>query len=299
MTPARAPTLANDPVANVAAVDPDAATCLPEGSEPIEARVRDGAMLACFGVPNQRANRDDCWRIDLSTGAWRFAARRPHAEPAGRARVTATATSATACSPDGSDCRTIPLSGVIVHPDDSLSGATNADRSLVAVWASGPVYVFDAAGKRRATIAPWPTPMSGAGNGPSVFRAAHVLGTVLEVRIADTPMSSEIRLYDALTGRRIADVFGGQPMDDTIEPIALGGTRYAFVTIDARAVLVVDVATGAQLASYPLGDETLSPTVIALVDARLAGVFGTTAFVVDARGKLSRFAAPACDSPLG
>jgi len=277
------------PVANTAADDTDPATCVPETSAPIDARVVDGALLACFGGS---ADRDDCWRIDPATGAWRFSNRRPRARRTAP-EVTTTASTATACRPDGG-CRTVPLAGVAVRPDAPLSGAANGDLSLVAVWADGPVYVFDAAGKRRATIAPWPTPMTG-GNGPSTFRAAHVLDHVLEVRIADTPVSSAIRLYDALTGRWIADVFGGQPMDDTLEPIALGGTRYAFVTLDTHAVLVVDVATGAQLASYPLIDGALSPTVFAWTSAGLAAVSGTTVFTIDARGTLSRFAAPPCD----
>lgn len=164
--------------------------------------------------------------------------------------VTATATLARVCEPAGAPCREVALAGITLEPDETLAGAANADRSLVAVWGMGPVHVFDAAGKRTATIAPWKTSMNP--DGPSVFRAANVLGTTIEVRIADTPITSAIRLYDA-RGKKLGDVFRGQPMNDSVPPLALGGTEYLYQSFDLpRRILVVDVATGKQRARYAM-----------------------------------------------
>lgn len=275
------------------------ATCVGVDAPIAQARIDGGALVVCYTAYERGANHDDCWHFDLASARWSFAKRIPHVEPvAPPPQVTATATAARVCTVGGTDCKTVPLSGITLGADDRLSGATNADRSIVAVWAgSGPVHVFDAGGKRLATIQPWPTAMTGDPNTPSFFRAAHVLGSVLEVRIADTPISSAIRLYDARTGTEIDDVFGGAPMVDTIDPVALGRTRYAFLTIDTRAVLVVDVATGKQLAEYPLDIETLEPAMIAPAGDKLAGVVGTTAFVVDGDGKIAIVPAPVCTKP--
>ncbi len=273
---------------------PAAPTCIPGEATFIDVRSVDGALVACYVVPQQGGDADHCWRFDLATRAWSFASQLPHATVSARpAQVTATATAATVCKPDGTDCRTVPLSGITAGPDDAIVGATNADRTIVAVLAgTGPVHVFDATGKRLATIKPWRTAMDD--EGPAFFRAAHVLGNVLEVRIADTPMSSASRLYDARTGKKIADVFRGKPMDDTVEPVELGGSYYAFVTMDTRTIITVDVATGKQLASYPLGDVTGSPTLIARAGNGIAGMVGTTAFVGDSGGKISTVDAPFC-----
>lgn len=51
-----------------------------------------------------------------------------------------------------------------------------------------------------------------------------MLGSTIEVRIADTPISSASRLYDA-RGHKIADVFGGTPMEDESPPLELPGDR--------------------------------------------------------------------------
>jgi len=292
-----APTPSPQPIANVApAPPPPASTCIAPGAPISEARLVDGALVACSLVPQSSGDGDDCWRFDLATSAWSFATRKPHADVTPRRpNVTATATSARACTLDGSDCKTIPLSGIKLSPDDQLAGATNIDRSIVAVWAgSGPVHVFDASGSRLATIKPWPTDMSG-GKDPSVFREAHVLGSTIEVRIADTPISSAIRLYDA-RGHKIADVFGGKPMEDSSPPLELGGSRYAFVSLDAHTIVIADVATGKQLGSYPLPGEVMSPSFLMRTpDGNVAGVIGASALKLDlAAGKLASVAAPAC-----
>ncbi len=283
------------PIANTAprpGPTPSPAACVREGDGFSQARIVDGAIVACY--PDHDA--DSCWRFELASGVWRFASRIPHAEVAARpALVTATSTTARVCKRDGADCKLVSLAGgITVAPQDTITAATNADRSIVAVWTTtGPVHTFDMTGKRLATVKPWPTAMSG-GTGPSVFRAAHVLGGVLEVRIADTPISSAIRLYDARTGNPIADVNGGNPMDDEDEPVELGGNQYAFLTIDERSIVVVDVTTGAQRARYPLGDVTLAPAVIGRAGGGLVGVIATTAFVVDGRGKVVTVTIPSC-----
>jgi len=173
-------------------------------------------------------------------------------------------------------------------------GATNIDRSIVAVWGAGPVHVFDASGTRLATIKPWAAGL--AGNRPSMFREAHVLGSTIEVRIADTPISSAIRLYDA-RGNKIADVFGGKAIEDSAPPLALGGSTYAFISLDAHSIVITDVATGKQLGSYPLPGEPLTPNhLMRTPDGNIAGMVGATVVMLDvAAGKLSSVAAPACE----
>jgi hypothetical protein len=262
----------------------------------VDARLEGGVLVACYVVPQPSGYADDCWRFDLATSAWSFATRKPHAGFARRPpNVTATATSARACTLDGSECKTIPLSGIKLSPDDELAGATNIDRSIVAVWAAGagPVHVFDASGKRLATIKPWAAGMRG--KDPSWFRAAHVLGSTIEVRIADSPISSAIRLYDA-RGTKIADVFGGQAMQDTDPPLALGGSRYAFITLDPRMLVIADVATGKQVGSYPIpGGVGELHVLMRTPDGNIAGVIGPSAVMLDiAAGKLSSISGPTC-----
>ena len=299
-SPAPAPAPGPQPITNAApAASPSPApTCIPPNVRIVDARLEGGALVACYVVPQPSGYADDCWRFDLATSAWSFATRKPHAGFARRPpNVTATATSASACTLDGSDCKTIPLSGIKLSPDDELAGATNIDRSIVAVWAAGagPVHVFDASGTRLATIKPWWTEMAGVGNGPSSFREAHVLGSTIEVRIADTPISSAIRLYDA-RGNKIADVFGGKPMEDSDPPLALGVSRYAFISLDGHSIVITDVATGKQLGSYPLPGEPLDSNILMRTPGgNIAGVVGPTAVMLDvAAGKLSSVAAPAC-----
>ena len=298
-SPSPSPAPGPQPIANVAPAPPPppASTCIAPGAHPDEARLVDGALVVCYLVPLPSGYADDadCWRFDLVTSAWSFATRKPRNDVAPRRpNVTATATSARACTLDGSDCKTIPLSGIKLSPGDTLEGATNIDRSIVAVWARwAPVHVFDARGNRLATIQPWAAGL--AGNRPSTFREAHVLGSTIEVRIADTPISSAIRLYDA-RGNKIADVFGGKPMEDSDPPLELGGSRYAFISLDAHSIVITDVATGKQLGSYPLPGEPLTPNhLMRTPDGNIAGVVGATAVMLDvAAGKLSSVAAPAC-----
>jgi len=297
---APAPAPRPQPIENVASAPPPppASTCIAPGAHPADARLVDGALVACYLVPQPSgyADDEDCWRFDLATSAWSFARRKPRADVAPRRpNVTATATSARACTLDGSDCKTIPLSGIKLSPGDTLEGAANIDRSIVAVWEGwGPVHVFDASGTRLATIKPWAAGLAGP-NRPSMFREAHVLGSTIEVRIADTPISSAIRLYDA-RGNKIADVFGGKAMEDSDPPLELGGSKYAFISLDAHSLVITDVATGQQLGSYPLPGEPLTPNILMRTpDGNIAGVVAATAVMLDvAAGKLSSVAAPAC-----
>ncbi|HTR53052.1 MAG TPA: RCC1 domain-containing protein [Kofleriaceae bacterium] len=250
--------------AEVPAVAP---TCVRAGSTSSQTRIVDGAVIACYEMPQQGVDGDDCWRFDLATRAWSFATRQPHADAsAPPPQVEATTTEATVCKRDGSDCKVVPLPHLAITRDDRIEGATNADRSIVAVWASGPVYVYDATGRRLSQIAPWTTPMS------SSVETAHVLGDVIEVQVADTPVSVAIRLYDARTGKKIAGVMTGASMDRDFEPVALGGTRYAFLTFDSGGIVVVDVATGRQLAYYALPGLRLPSATLEHVGGALVGV---------------------------
>lgn len=173
-----------------------AATCIAKKAAIVDARLEGGTLVACYAQDKV----DECWRFDLAKSTWSFGMRRPHVDVASPdATVTATTTSARACASDGSDCKTIPLTGIVTAPADMIAASANLDRSIVAVWASGPIHVFDAQGKRLTTIKPWPTPMSG-GSEPAFFRGAHVLGSTIEVRISDTPIS--IGNSNAIFGQR-------------------------------------------------------------------------------------------------
>src|SRR5262245_29653535 len=114
-SPAPAPGPRPQPIENVASapLPPPASTCIAPGAHPDEARLVDGGLVVCYLVPQPSgyAADADCWRFDLATSAWTFATRKPRADVAPpQPNVTATATSARACTPDGSDCKTIPLS---------------------------------------------------------------------------------------------------------------------------------------------------------------------------------------------
>jgi hypothetical protein len=269
---------------------PDA-TCIAPDATLVDVRYADGVLVACYAQDKV----DECWRFDTAKSSWSFGMRRPHVDESPSETVTVTATSARVCTSEGSDCKTVPLSGIVTAPDETLAGSTNLDRSIVAVWGSGPVHVFDATGKRLSTIRPWPTPMTG-GQGPSFFREAHVLGSTIEVRIADTPVSAAIRLYDT-RGKKIADVFGGVPMEDFHPPLALGNSRYGFTSIDApRTLVIVDVTTGKQLGSYRLPGPVLVWTLLLRTpDDNVIGAVGPNAVRIDlVAKKLTSVAAPIC-----
>jgi hypothetical protein len=281
-----------DAAAAKPAVAPQPApTCIAKDASVIDARLDGGALVACYLVNTD----DECWRFDLAKSAWSFGMRRAHVDKSPARAVTVTSTSAVVCTSEGKDCKTVPLSGTDFKADDRPAGATNDDRSIVAVWATGAVHVFDASGKRLTTIKPWPTPMSN-NEGPSVFRSAHVLGSTIEVRISDTPVSAAIRLYD-VRGKKIADVFGGVPMEDEFPPLALGNSRHAFIKLDTpRTLVVVDVATGKQHSSYPLPGQPLESIVMLRGPGdTMIGAVGTNAVRIDlATKKLATVAAPTC-----
>ncbi len=288
-TPVPAPRVA--PLPADAGVPRVAPTCIAKDATVFDARfTANGWLLACY----LEGGDDVCWRLDPATSAWSFALRHAHLDLPARSTVTVTSTDAQVCGTDGADCRTVPLSGVMTSPDDQLEGAANDDRSIVAVWAAGPVHVFDAAGKRLTTIRPWQTPMTG-GSGPSFFRQAHVLGSTIEVRIADTPVSSAIRLYNP-RGTKIADVFRGLPMDDSSPPLALGGSRYAFLSFDTpRSIVIVDVTTGKQLAVYQLPRDALDLTILRVADNRIWVIGSQQVVWIDlATKKLAVATAPIC-----
>lgn len=253
--PVPAPAVAAIPVAAPIARTAPRTMCVDAEAEIASARRIDDTLELCLRIPNDGAEVD-CWRA-ARDGTWRFARGLAQTPDPAAPVITATPTLARVCNADGANCREVPLAGVTVEADETLAGATNVERSLVAIWGRGPVHVFDGDGKRRATIAPWRTAMNP--DGPSVFRSTNVLGSTVEVRIADTPITSAIRLYNA-RGARIADVFAGQPMNDSLPPLALGGTQYLYQSFDLpRRILVVDVATGAQRADYAMPGPACPP----------------------------------------
>lgn len=241
----------------------------------------------------------DCWTFSLATNTWAPHDRHPYAPPQAAAPVTVAGSTIMACMPDGSDCRSIAFSPA-PKADETAEAWVNADRSLVALLVGGqPIRVLDATGKQLSTIQGWPTAMSEPKT-PAFFRQARFVGPVLAAFIADTPVTSAIRLFDPRTGKKLGDVDAGRPMSDSLEPVALGADQYAFVEFDTSAVVVQDVKTGRLIKRYAIeGVEPAGYAVLVLApDGKtLVAAQGAQILRLDlSTGKVARFPAPPCPS---
>lgn len=238
----------------------------------------------------------DCWTYGLAANTWAHESRHPFVDPPA-APVTAAGSTITACKEDHSDCRSIPLSPPLVG-DQVADVSANADRSLVALQIDGgPIRVLDASGKQRAVIKGWPTSMSGKRQ-PAAFRKTRFLGTRLAAFIADTPVTSAIRLFDPMTGKKIGDVNAGKPMSDNDPVVDLGANQFAFVEFDTSVIIVHDVITGRRVRTYKVpGVEPAGYAMMVLApDGKtLLASQGATIYRVNlASGEVGRSAAPTC-----
>lgn len=220
------------------------------------------------------------------------------AAAAPQARVTVAGSTITACKPDGADCRSIPFSPAL-RGDETGEAWVSPDGALVALLVPGrPIQVLDASGKRRSVIPGWPTAMSADERSPAVFRQARFVGPALALFIADTPVTSAIRLVDPRTGNKLGDVAEGRPMSDGVEPVDLGANRFAFVEFDTSAIVVHDVATGRLVRRYPIeGVEPAGYAQLVLAPDRtsLLAVQGERVLRLDlATGQVGPSSTPRC-----
>jgi hypothetical protein len=271
---------------------PAAPTCVGDAPR-FESRVAGDTLLLCFHYNDRVA----CWSFGLATNTWLPRECHARANAAQLAPVRVSNKRVTACKPDMSDCRTIPL-GFEPAADTPITATTNADRSLVAIIdATAWIRILDATGKQLTTIKPWPTPMSGGGKGPALFRSASFVGGTLAVYIADTPVTSAIRLFNPKTGKKIGDVNRGQPMSDSTPAVDLGKNQFAFVVFDTSAIVVHDVTTGKLVKDYNVG-KAVEPGGYGFLAASpdgksLLGVYGLTVVRIDlASSEVTRFHAP-------
>lgn len=238
----------------------------------------------------------DCWTYRIAANTWAHEGRHPFVDPPAPP-LTVAGSKITACKEDRTDCRSIPFSPALTG-DQVAEVSTNADRSLVALQIeSGPIRVLDASGKQLSVIKGWPTAMSGK-NQAAVFRKTRFVGARLAAFIADTPVTSAIRLFDPMTGKKIGDVNAGKPMSDNDPVVDLGANRFAFVEFDTSVIVVHDVTTGRLVRTYKVpGVEPAgySMMVLAPDGKSLLAAQGAKIFRVDlATGEIGRFAAPTC-----
>lgn len=241
----------------------------------------------------------DCWTFSLATNTWTPLDRHPYAASQTAAAVTVAGSTITACKPDRTDCRSIPFSPA-PKADESTDATANADLSLVALLVeSAPIRVLDATGKQLAEIKGWPTGMSEPKT-PAFFRQARFVGPVLAAYIADTPMTSAIRLFDPRTGKKVGDVDAGKPMSDTVDPVAVVADQFAFVEFDSSAIVIQNVKTGKLVKKYKItGVEPggYSMLVLAPDGKSLVAAQGAQIVRLDlAKGSVARFSAPRCPS---
>lgn len=241
----------------------------------------------------------DCWTYSLGTNTWAPHDRHPFAPAEAAPPVRVAGSTITACKADGSDCRSIPFSPPPTA-DETAEAWVNADRSVVALLVGGkPIRVLDGAGKQLSVIRGWPTAMSEP-RAPAMFRQVRFVGAALAAYIADTPVTSAIRLFDPRTGKKLGDINAGKPMSDSGEPVNLGPDLFAFVEFDTSAIVVHDVKRARLVRTYTIeGAEPagFSTIVLAPDGKSLIAAQGTRIFRLDlATGNVGRFPAPVCPS---
>ena len=236
--------------------------CVPSGTNLDSARVSAGAVELCGGQAPKRA----CWRVELATGAW-------SALPADASLATAhsepRAESVHLCTPDGGKC--LDAKPPKYDHDAVIAVAASADLSSVVLLQSGgmpTISILDVATwKPRATITPWKTAMTSDGM-PAMFQNAHFVGSALEVLISASPVSESAKLFDVKSGKKIGSIGKlGTELDD-IAPVQLDGNRWAFVTFEVTAVIVVDVTSGIILRTIPRPKATSGIMALGKLDAK-------------------------------
>lgn len=257
-----------------------AAPCEQRGAVLADARLVDeGHVVACYA---------SCWSFDLATRAWTPTGPLPHAAepppPAVPPGVPATFT--TTLVP----CKTCKeLTAVDVAPYAGARVDFNEDHSLVAVQASfTTVNIFDAnTEKRLATIRAWKTPM-----GPA-YQSWVLTGDRFIAFVSYSPVSSVGRIFDARTGKRVADVGDGTDVEE--DAIAVGRPALRmFRKFDSGVRWLQDLTSGRVVQRFDVGNDGVR------LEAQAHGVFvglgaGHPLVVYDiAANKQAHYEVPTC-----
>lgn len=265
--------LATSTIATIAT----AAPCPPKSVFDNYARATtDGKLAFCV---------DDttCWVLDVATSTW------AQSKPEGAAKATVDATQIQACAADGKTCDTLATKLAIM--DDGGQAIANADRSLVAVWAGPKLDVWDMKAKKvLAHIKGWKSPMGPGGN---AFQQAQFVGTSLIVWESWTPVSSAARIFDARTGKFLANVVkAGMEVSEGAIPV---GKNLAFLGFNSKLYLV-DPKTGIANKSFVVNkDPGNTPLAGKIADGRIAIVFESAPVLVEpTTGAITKLAVPAC-----
>jgi hypothetical protein len=216
---------------------------------------------------------DTCWRLDYATRKWTAVDKpAPKPETPVPAPKLAFASKVHVCTPDCHDI-TLPDVAAINKRDVSES----ADRSWLAVsgpstFKKRPIYVFDAVtGKLLSTIQGWKTGMGD----PASFQRVAFVGPALFTAISDSPVSTNGRLFDPRSGRRLAEIGGKRAELDESIALDLGGNLWAFGAFDGGELYVYDVVTGNQQRSILSGPKRGGYAALQLVGKTLVGVRGS------------------------
>jgi len=266
----------------------DARDCVPADATVDSSEIRRDHAIVCY---------DRCWKLDYATGTWTpVAAPAAHHDLPEPASKVAFATKVHVCAPD---CRDVLLPGI--SPLNDTDVVESADRSLIAVRgpSSGnadPIFVFNAiAGTLLTTIQPWKTEMGD----PATFQRVKFVGKTVFVAISSTPVTTQGRLYNPLTGRQLGEVGGhGAELDDSVA-IDLGGNRWVFAAFDNHELFIYDVANGKRVASIRSGPKDGGYSALELAGKRLVGVrdsarAGVMLYDVDAH-KATQHVVPRCE----
>ena len=220
-----------------------AAPCEKADAAPTRAAlVDDTHVVACYG-------RDTCWHFDLAARTWSEGASLPPAPPDPPPPTGDPQTFSTTlrvCGADHKDCRELSVANLAPINDPRV--VYNEDRSIAALLGTEPmVTTFDAkTEKPLATIRGWKTSMP-----PPLITAAYLTGDTLIVFVHYSPVSSQGRLFDARTGKRIAGAGDGGEIEEDI--VDLGRDRRLFRKFDSDALLVQNTRTGRVLQTLQLG----------------------------------------------
>lgn len=237
--------------------------------------VDDGHAVVCV---------KDCWSFDLAARTW-SPTKPPADKPAPPDSPTPPdlATFTTTLVPC-KQCK--ELVAEKVKPNRSARADLNADGSLIAVQVTyRAVHVFDAKSEKRlATIKAWKTAMEG------VMRSYELAGDRVVLYVADTPVSSAAKIYDARTGRLLAPGGDGESIAD--EADALGPDVRVFHKFDSGVRFVQSLRTGKILKRIDVGRE---PMLEAHAGTLLVATQGNGLTVYDAAtNKQARYEVPAC-----
>jgi hypothetical protein len=263
-SPVAPPSTTAAPITAVNAATALPPPCIVSGSEPTLDSVSVSDRELDFCAEGDRVPKQPrvCFRVDLASGEYRTAplrARPPTRQPE---RVTGSWASMDEhgvhlCSPDSPpdpDCRTLTPVGYDLGIASEIACNTDGTR-FIACHTGGceSLEIRDGVdGKVVLSIRPWNTEMGS----PASFRMGFFAGDLVLALIADTPVTSEGRLFD-VRGKLLLKL--GQVAEHA--PHSLGNDRWAIETWEARQLVVLDAKRG-RSATY-----SLRPTVPDAMDA--------------------------------